>query len=382
MLGSRNKRLVGEGLQELSLRLGFRAVDGFAERVIFREFYPRGLTALDNLDEGTLGTRPSMSHVTARQEVETLLQVAQAADRRARHAPRRGPAGVVCGPGPAAGTARHHRAVDARQASALSRRAGGALRRAREGAFIGRRWRKTALPLRPKAAKQPAAASPRAEIDAFLNKVKSLGPAAQSGQRGRLIFALDATMSRQPMWDTACRLQGDMFNETAAIGGLDVQLLYYRGLAECRASRWVSDARRLGGLMEKIDCRGGHTQIGKILAHARRENEAKKVQALVFVGDAMEEPIDDLCAAAGQLGLLGVPAFVFQEGGDAVAEQAFREIARLSRGAYCRFDISAAHELAELLRAVAAYAAGGMKALADLKARHNSGAVKLLAQLR
>jgi hypothetical protein len=230
--------------------------------------------------------------------------------------------------------------------------------------------------------KQPAAASPRAEIDAFLKQVKSLGAAGPSGQRGRLIFALDATMSRQPMWDTACSLQADMFRETSAIGGLDVQLLYYRGLAECRASRWVSDARQLGGLMEKIDCRGGHTQIGKILAHARRENEAKKVQALVFVGDAMEEPIDDLCAAAGQLGLLGVPAFVFQEGHDAVAEQAFREIARLSRGAYCRFDISAAHELAELLRAVAAYAAGGMKALTDLKARNGRGAQKLLAQLR
>ena len=73
-LGSRNKRLVGEGLQELALRLGFRSVDGLAERVIFREFYPRGLTAIDNLDEDTLGTRPSMSHVTARQEVETLLR--------------------------------------------------------------------------------------------------------------------------------------------------------------------------------------------------------------------------------------------------------------------------------------------------------------------
>jgi hypothetical protein len=229
---------------------------------------------------------------------------------------------------------------------------------------------------------KPATGSGRAEIDAFLGKVRSLGPAAQSGQRGRLIFALDATMSRQPLWDTACRLQADMFAETAAIGGLDVQLVYYRGLAECRASRWVSDARQLGGLMERIDCRGGHTQIGKILAHARRETEKQKVQALVFVGDAMEEPIDDLCAAAGQLGLLGVPAFVFQEGHDPVAEQAFREIARLTRGAYFRFDTAAAHELAELLRAVAAYAAGGMKALADLKARHSSGAVKLLAQLR
>jgi hypothetical protein len=241
---------------------------------------------------------------------------------------------------------------------------------------------KDRTPAPTKTAKQPSAPSPRAEIDDFLNKVRALGPTAQSGQRGRLIFALDATMSRQPLWDTACRLQGDMFNETAAIGGLDVQLVYFRGLAECRASPWVADARRLGGLMEKIDCRGGHTQIGKVLAHARRENEAKKVQAVVFVGDAMEESIDDLCAAAGQLGLLGVPAFVVQEGHDAVAEQAFREIARLSRGAYCRFDIGSAHDLAELLRAVAAYAAGGMKALADLKARHHAGAVKLLAQLK
>src|SRR5262245_11232613 len=166
---------------------------------------------------------------------------------------------------------------------------------------------------------QPAASSSRAEIDAFLNQVKALGPATQSGQRGRLIFALDATMSRQPLWDTACKLQGDMFRETAAIGGLDVQLVYYRGLGECRAAGWVSDATGLGGLMERIDCRGGHTQIGKVLAHARRETGARKVQALVFVGDAMEEPIDNLCGAAGELGLLGVPAFVFQEGGDPAA---------------------------------------------------------------
>lgn len=230
--------------------------------------------------------------------------------------------------------------------------------------------------------KTPAATSSRADIDAFLTKVKSLGPAGVAGQRGRMIFALDATMSRQPLWDTACKLQADMFREAAAIGGLDVQLVYYRGLAECRASRWVSDATQLAGLMEKIDCRGGHSQIGKILAHARRESEQKKVQALVFVGDAMEEPIDDLCAAAGALGLLGVPAFVFQEGHDPIAEQAFREIARLSHGAYSRFDPGAANQLAELLRAAAAYAAGGMKALENLTAQRNAGAVKLLQQLR
>src|SRR6516225_4853948 len=222
----------------------------------------------------------------------------------------------------------------------------------------------------------PAASATRAEIDAFLAKVKGLAPTAEPGRRGRLIFALDATMSRQPLWDTACRLQADMFREAAAIGGLDVQLVYYRGLGECRASRWVSQAERLGTLMERIDCRGGHTQIGKIIAHAQRETQTTKVQALVFVGDAMEEKLDDLCHAAG------APGFMFQEGDDPITEQAFREIARLTRGAYCRFDPGAAHELGELLRAAAAYAAGGMRALADLSARRQAGAIKLLEQMR
>src|SRR5438093_1483623 len=228
----------------------------------------------------------------------------------------------------------------------------------------------------------PAATDTRAEIDAFLSRVKGLAPTAEPGRRGRLIFALDATMSRQPLWDTACRLQADMFREAAAIGGLDVQLVYYRGLGECRASHWVSQAERLGTLMERIDCRGGHTQIGKIIAHATRETQTTKVQALVFVGDAMEEKLDDLCHAAGALGLLGVPAFMFQEGGDPITERAFREIARLTRGAYCRFDPGAAHELAELLRAVAAYAAGGIKALTDLSTRRGTAALKLLGQLK
>jgi hypothetical protein len=229
---------------------------------------------------------------------------------------------------------------------------------------------------------EPTTTSSRTEIDAFLSKVKNLGPATGAGLRGRLIFALDATMSRQPLWDTACKLQADMFREAAAIGGLDVQLVYYRSLAECRASAWVSQAERLAELMTRIDCRGGHTQIGKVLGHARAESERKKVQALVFVGDAMEEKLDDLCQAAGELGLLGVPAFMFQEGYDAIAEQAFREIARLTKGAYCRFDPGAAHQLGELLRAAAAYAAGGMRALADLSARRDPGAIKLIGQMK
>jgi hypothetical protein len=224
----------------------------------------------------------------------------------------------------------------------------------------------------------PAVAS-RTEIDAFLKRVGALAPAAG---RGRLIFALDATMSRQPTWDQACRLQADMFREAAAVGGLAIQLVYYRGMAECRASQWITEPERLGASMSRIDCRGGHTQIGRVLAHARRENDTAKIAALVFVGDAMEEALDDLCARGGELGLRNIAAFMFQEGYDAVCEQAFREIARLTRGAYCRFAPGAAHELAELLRAAAAYAAGGMQALAALSSRQSAGAIALIEQLK
>ncbi len=228
----------------------------------------------------------------------------------------------------------------------------------------------------------PAPASSRAEIDAFLKRVSALGPASAAGKRGRLIFALDATMSRQPTWDTACALQADMFREAASAGGLDIQLVYFRGLAECRASGWAANADKLAVLMGHIDCRGGHTQIGKVLSHARQENARERVQALVFVGDAMEEAVDDLCISAGELGLLSLPVFMFQEGYDAIAESAYREIARLSGGAYCRFDVGAAAQLGELLRAVAAYAAGGKQALAALSAHGSDSVRALLAQLR
>src|SRR5437868_6734579 len=222
--------------------------------------------------------------------------------------------------------------------------------------------------------------SSHADIADFLNKVKTLAPTANDAA-GKLIFALDATMSRQPTWDMACALQADMFKEAGAAGGLMMRLIYYRGLAECRATSWISDTNKLSALMSGIDCRGGHTQIGEILSDARREAAASGVRALVFVGDAMEEKLDDLCAKAGELGLLKVPCFMFQEGNDLVAEQAFREIARLSGGAWCRFDPGASAQLRELLRAAAAYAAGGRQALLAMS-KTGSGAAKLLGQMK
>src|SRR5215813_11455850 len=225
-----------------------------------------------------------------------------------------------------------------------------------------------------------AKSSTSEDIAAFVAKARAMSPHAASG-RGRLVFALDATMSRQPTWDMACALQADMFREAASLGSLDIRLVYYRGLNECRATGWISDSAQLAKLMSKIDCRGGNTQIGKVLSEARREATSSGVRAIVFVGDAMEENVDELCARAGELGLLKVPVFMFQEGDDETAEQAFREIARLTGGAWCKFDPGAAAQLRELLRAAAAYAAGGREALKRLSSRED-GAAKLLGQLK
>jgi hypothetical protein len=220
--------------------------------------------------------------------------------------------------------------------------------------------------------------SSRSEIDAFLKTASNLAPVTGEA-RGRLVFALDATMSRQPTWDLACSLQSEMFDATQSVGGLSVQLVYFRGFRECRSSRWVADTAALRDLMVKIDCRGGQTQIAKVLSHTRREAERKPLAALVYVGDAMEENVDHLCKLAGELGLLGVKAFMFHEGNDGTARQAFKEIARLTGGVYLPFDARSSAELKALLSAVATYAAGGLKALADAK---SPAARRLLSDMR
>ena len=228
-------------------------------------------------------------------------------------------------------------------------------------------------------------ASSSTDISQFLKAAEGL---RKSGaDHGGLVFPLDATMSRQATWDNAMNIQAQMFDAVGAAGGLDVQLVYFRGYNECRASKWVGNPSALRDLMTGIDCRGGHTQIRKVLAHAKKEAAKKnpvnanrsRVDALVFVGDAMEEDVDTLCHTAGQLGVLGVPCFMFQEGRDAMAEAAFREIARLSNGAFMRFDSGSAKHLAELLNAVANFVSGGRRALENSNSRE---ARLLLEQMR
>ena len=223
--------------------------------------------------------------------------------------------------------------------------------------------------------------SSKAAIDAFVEQVRSAPVIKPAGERGRLIFGMDATASREPTWDQACRIQGEMFSATAALGGLDIQLCYYRGFGEFEASPWLSSAETLLGRMTSVTCRGGRTQIERILNQAITQTRQQKVQALVFVGDCMEEDADRLCHLAGQLGVLGVPVFLFHEGAEPGAARTFREIARLTRGAYCAFDANSAAQLRDLLSAVAVYAAGGRKALRDFSRHRGEMLQQLTRQL-
>jgi hypothetical protein len=225
------------------------------------------------------------------------------------------------------------------------------------------------------------ALTPRGEgVAAFLEAARRHPPAVAGVGAPRLVFALDATMSRQPTWDAACRVQAGMFEAAASAGGLQVQLVYFRGFNECAASRFVADPRALTGLMTKVACRGGHTQIARVLRHVRDQSRTEPVKTFVFVGDAMEERLDDLCAVAGELGLLGVKGFLFHEGDDPAAVGAFREVARLTGGVSARFDASSPGTLAELLRAAAAYAAQGVEGL-RLAARGSAEARRLLTAM-
>jgi len=217
---------------------------------------------------------------------------------------------------------------------------------------------------------------PASNTDAFLREIERL-PARRAGTRGRLLFAMDATASREPTWDHACAIQGEMFVTADTLGGLDVRLAFYRGFDEFKVSRWTSDGRELARLMSSVRCLAGRTQIARVLRYAGEQRRESRIDAVVFVGDCCEEDVDQVGHEAGQLGLLGLPVFVFQEGDDRIASRLFPQIAKLTRGAYSKFDRNSPDQLRRLLGAVAAYAAGGRDALMKYR-KDKGGAAALL----
>lgn len=190
---------------------------------------------------------------------------------------------------------------------------------------------------------------------------------------------MDATASRQPTWDRACHLQREMFLAASQGTSLCVQLCYFRGFKDFYTGPWTTDSQQLAEAMGRVFCEGGHTQIQRTLRHALAEHARKPIQAVVFIGDAMEESADTLCQLAGECGIRKLPLFIFQEGQIADAQRCFRSMAKLSGGAWASFDQNSADTLAALLGAVASYASGGMAALERQGTR---GAKLLLEQLK
>jgi hypothetical protein len=209
--------------------------------------------------------------------------------------------------------------------------------------------------------KPPARRSSAQDIDRFLQKSRNITEFV--AKQPRLLFAMDATASRQPSWDHASHVQQEMFRATGKVSSLAVQLAYYRGFHGFFASPWLTDSDQLAQLMTTVQCEGGHTQIARLLRHAQTEHHKMAIRALVFIGDAVEESPDTLCDLAGQCGLLKLPLFLFQEGRTPMVETTFRSMAKLSGGAFARFDSSSASALAALLGAVARFASGGRAAL-------------------
>jgi hypothetical protein len=209
----------------------------------------------------------------------------------------------------------------------------------------------------------------RSAVDDFLAAANQSPVRVTSASAGRLIFAMDATASREQAWDQASTLQTEMFVEAARYGELAVKLCFYRGFRELRASPWINRSEELVTLMDRTRCAAGQTQLGRVLTHVRREHAKHRINAVVFVGDAFEEELDSVAAQAGALGAAGCRVFMFQEGQDPIAQHAFKTISRMTGGAYSRFDANSAERLRSLLGAVAAYAAGGESALKQLEDR-------------
>lgn len=222
--------------------------------------------------------------------------------------------------------------------------------------------------------------SDKQAIDRFIAEAAKLPTVNQN--QGRLLFALDATASRQPSWDQACQFQSEMFLATREMGGLAVKLCYYRGYREFKATTWLNNTDQLLRAMNQVTCMGGHTQIRRVLQQALDDTREQPVKAVVFIGDCCEEAVDDLCQLAGELGLLRTPVFAFQEGHEPHAEAVFRQISKLSGGAYARLDANASEVLRELLSAVAVYASGGSEALKKLANSDSETIRRLTRQLR
>jgi hypothetical protein len=212
---------------------------------------------------------------------------------------------------------------------------------------------------------QNIATTNRPEVDAFFKRLTG---------KARITFILDYTASRQPTMDQAAQLQVGMFETAGAIGGLEMQLIHFRGFYECAASPWFKNGRALADRMAQITCQTGHTKIQRALKLAQQEHAKEKINAIILIGDACEEIPADIYAET-----FAAPIFAFQERDNPEATDVFASLAKLTSGVHCQFNSDSADKLADLLKGVAAFATGGLLAL---EKQGTSAAKLLLTQLK
>ena len=215
------------------------------------------------------------------------------------------------------------------------------------------------------------------DVHRFLQEVEKHPLKALSDNK--LIFALDATASRELTWDLASSLHAELFT-AAKSANLAVQLVHFGGFNQFQASPWNSSPEQLLRNMQQVRCLGGMTQIRRVLSHILNESSTDQfVKAAVYIGDMCEEPMAEILNTAGQLGLRQVPVFVFQEGNERYATEVFRSIAERSGGAHMPFESGSAAQLAELLNAAVVYATEGLEAARRLGTPMTK---KLLTQIK
>ena len=227
----------------------------------------------------------------------------------------------------------------------------------------------------------PKTPAPSPDVQRFLQAANAAVPARRENRPHRILFALDATASREPTWDMAMALHAELFQaaaSTSADTAVAVQLAYYRGYNEFHVSPWSTSPTELLRHMTGVSCRGGMTRIERVLAHALREARLEPIKAAVFVGDCCEEPPHALTAAAGRLALFKLPFFMFQEGREPLATRVFSDIARITGGAHAPFTAGGADRLRALFGVVAQYATHGRQGLREIK---HDAARAVLAQL-
>ena len=207
-------------------------------------------------------------------------------------------------------------------------------------------------------------------------------PVLGKGEPPRVILAL--ANYRRSIWDQAKVLQADMFREAAGIG-LEMKFAYYGpevagGVRNCRiTARWISDADDMAAVMGRAECVCGcYIHISRVLEQALKETQERSVQAIVIIGDAFHDDLDEAAILAMKLRRAGTKVFMFQEGYNPVTEHSFKFLAEVSGGAYFQFEASTQQRLAEMLKAVSHFATGGKEAL---EAKGGEAATLLLEQI-